>query len=274
LQLPGDLLSELPWEMRFLTNLQELRLSGNNFRYLPQCIFPAPSTDDDAGPGMTSLRILAIDHNPLLGIDEDMACCPLLQKLLVHNTKIRRLHKSIVYNRCLEEIWISDTAVRKLDTEVATLRQLKKIVLNHEDQLEGFTEIRRSIRGSVWCFLSEGEGMMAELSAVAKLEERIQRGRGKYKGKSLAAAIRTEAFGGKEVQELSMKDYQKSVLEKSRKAAAAKEDGGSQESSPADSPRGGPIIKFSKDTKGGESSDNGEDHAEESPDDGPITDGE
>ena len=66
----GDLLELLPKEFQGLELLKELRLSGNNFKYLPDCIFPEMDGSVIVKPGMTNLRVLAINDNPLLGLDE------------------------------------------------------------------------------------------------------------------------------------------------------------------------------------------------------------
>lgn len=131
---------------------------------------------------------------------------------------------------------------------------MKKIVLNHEDQLSDFSDMRRSIKGSVWHFLSEGEGMMAELSALQKLESQMKRS--KDRNESLAAVLRREALGDKDVKEMSMADYQKSVLAKSAKKSAMEE-------SPAGSAdKGkhgkGAILTFAKDVAGGDEQEGGE----------------
>ena len=54
--------------------MKELRLSGNNFSYLPDCIFPEIDGSIIVQPGMTNLRLLALDDNPLLGLDEVAPC--------------------------------------------------------------------------------------------------------------------------------------------------------------------------------------------------------
>ena len=131
----GDLLQTLPMELIGLEFLKELRLSGNNFSYLPDCIFPEMDGTIVKQAGMTNLRVLAIDDNPLLGLDENLAICGKLEKLYVHNTKIRRLNKSITYMYQLQEIWIANTSIRKLDSAIATLPYLRKLgTLTHNPE--------------------------------------------------------------------------------------------------------------------------------------------
>ena len=67
-------LQGLPIEFRGLELLKELRLSGNNFTYLPDCMFPEIDGSIIVKPGMTNLRVLALDDNPLLGLDEVAPC--------------------------------------------------------------------------------------------------------------------------------------------------------------------------------------------------------
>lgn len=171
----GDLLESLPEELRALELLEELRLSGNNFSYLPDCMFPVIDGSIIKEPGMTNLRVLAIDRNPLLGLDENLAVCGKLQKLLVHSTKIRRLNKSITFMYFLEEIWIANTNIRKLDSAITTMPYLRKLVLAHEDQLDDFMDIRRMMRADKWSFLNPGEGEVAQFVAEQKYEEARRR---------------------------------------------------------------------------------------------------
>ena len=168
----GDLLQNLPDVLQGLELLRELRLSGNNFSYLPDCIC-SPEMDGSIikKPGMTALQLLTLDNNPLLGLDENLAICHKMEKLLVHNTKIRRLNKSITFMYRLQEIWLSGTNIRHLDLALATLPDLKKIVLSHEDQLDNFMEIRRMMPRDIWAFLRPGEGEVAEFVAISKMQE-------------------------------------------------------------------------------------------------------
>eukprot|EP00960_Hanusia_phi_P073103 767945-Hanusia_phi.AAC.8 len=62
----GELLNDLPIELRNLERLEELRLSRNIFEYLPQCILPALEGSKIKEPGMTSLRILAVTNEILI----------------------------------------------------------------------------------------------------------------------------------------------------------------------------------------------------------------
>ena len=148
----GSLLEELPPDFRSLSRLEELRLSGNSFKFLPESILP-----DASSAGFVNLRVLAMDNNPVVMVDEDIAVCSKLERLLLHGTRIRTLNKSITYMYALQELWIADTEMRKLDPALAQLRSLRKIVLAHEDQLENFADIRRLIRGEIWSFLRPGE---------------------------------------------------------------------------------------------------------------------
>jgi hypothetical protein len=168
----GSLLEELPPDFRSLSRLEELRLSGNSFKFLPESILP-----DASSAGFVNLRVLAMDNNPVVMVDEDIAVCSKLERLLLHGTRIRTLNKSITYMYALRELWIADTEMRKLDPALAQLRSLRKIVLAHEDQLENFADIRRLIRGEIWSFLRPGEGEVATLSALAKFEEAERRTR-------------------------------------------------------------------------------------------------
>jgi hypothetical protein len=56
-----------------------------------------------------------MDHNPLLEVDEDIAVNGQLEVLYLHNTRIRRLNKSVSFLYRLRELWISDTAITSLD---------------------------------------------------------------------------------------------------------------------------------------------------------------
>ncbi len=56
-----------------------------------------------------------LDHNPLLEVDEDIAVHGQLEVLYLHNTRIRRLNDSASYLYRLRELWISDTAITRLD---------------------------------------------------------------------------------------------------------------------------------------------------------------
>ena len=63
-----------------------------------------------------SLRVTRqLDHNPLLEVDEDIAVHGQLEVLYLHNTRIRRLNDSASYLYRLRELWISDTAITRLD---------------------------------------------------------------------------------------------------------------------------------------------------------------
>ena len=185
-------------EFRGLELLKELRLSGNNFKYLPDCIFPVMDGTITVEAGMTGLRVLAINDNPLLGLDENLAICCNLEKLYVHDTKIRRLNKSITYMYQLREIWIAGTSIRKLDPAISTLPFLKKMVLSHEDQLDDYMEMRRTMRSELWSFLRPGEGEVAEAVAMQKFEETRQR---------QARVLRANSGWGEERTENDSSDY-------------------------------------------------------------------
>jgi len=119
------LLKDLPVQMRKLEVLRELRLSGNNFSEVPEAIF---TRGQDAG--MTNLRLLALDHNPLRSVHDDLATCAKMERLLLHNTQISKLHRTIAHMRMLKELWISDTRIRTLDVAVSRLPSITKVVVD------------------------------------------------------------------------------------------------------------------------------------------------
>ena len=121
---PPFLLKDLPVSMRKLRALRELRLSYNNFQEVPSSIFP--SAQD---PGMTGLRVLALDHNPLKRVDDDLAYCGNMERLLLHNTHINSVNASIRHMYMLKELWISDTRIKRLDEAVAHLPHIRKVGL-------------------------------------------------------------------------------------------------------------------------------------------------
>jgi len=71
----------------------------------------------------------------------------------VNSTKIKRLNDSIKFMWGLRELWINDTRVRRLNLEIANLPNISKIVLNDEEQIENYQEMRRRLSQEKWMFV-------------------------------------------------------------------------------------------------------------------------
>lgn len=146
--------------------MSELRLSGNNFSQVPEALFP-----QGIDPGMTNLRVLAIDHNPLLTVHDNLATCFRIERLLLHNTPINKVNASIKYMYFLRELWISDTNITSLDIAVSQLPHIAKVVLDSEAQLSNFVALRRGLSSDKWAFTRPGEE--AQVAADERARQRV-----------------------------------------------------------------------------------------------------
>ena len=120
LYLGGSNLVTLPEKIRFLKNLQELYLNGNQLAYVPE------------GIGSLPLRILNLNDNQLNSIPSSLSQCP-LEELYLDDTTLDHFPSVICNISTLKTLSIQNNSISKIPSTIRKLQNLESVDFYNND---------------------------------------------------------------------------------------------------------------------------------------------
>ena len=113
-------IKEIPKEIKYLTQLEELRLSFNQIKEIPKEI-----------QNLTQFQTLSLSHNQIKEIPKEIQYLTQLKNLDLSQNQIKEILKEIQYLTQLQELAFSHNQIKEIPKEIQYLTQLETPVLSN-----------------------------------------------------------------------------------------------------------------------------------------------
>jgi internalin A len=169
LDLSGMDLTELPEEIRLLTNLEALNLFNNKLTSLPDSIRQ-----------LNQLQLLFLNDNHLTSLPESIGEFCQLQQLEVNNNELTSLTNSIGQLNHLKILYLGKNQLTSLPDSIGELNQLQKIILNDNkltylpDSIGKLNQLQElDLRSNQLTTIPDSIGQLSQLQTLELSQNRL-----------------------------------------------------------------------------------------------------